>query len=338
MPSSVVDRRLQRVSIVTPFHNEEGSVAPLFRRLNDVLEPLCDQFEFEFVCVNDGSGDATLRALKSVELPLGYMRLVDLSRNFGKEAALTAGIDLATGAAVIPLDADLQDPPELIPEMIRIWQEGALVVLAQRKDRHSEGLIKRATASAFYSIHNRLASTPIPPNVGDFRLMDRQVVDAVRRMPERQRFMKGLLAWTGFPSQTVEYTRAPRSAGKSQWTYPKLLGLAAEGITSFSTAPLRLASIVGATFALLAIGYAAYLVLRVLIYGIDVPGYASLFAAVVFMGGIQLLCLGVLGEYVGRTYIETKQRPVYVIRQMTERCSDSRPPEGPTAGPATSGP
>ena len=309
----------QRVSLVTPFFNEEEGVPLYFERLAEVLRPLSDQLEFEFVCVNDGSRDGTLVALQSVRLPFGRMRLVDLSRNFGKEAALSAGIDHASGDAVIPIDADLQDPPELIPAMIDRWQKGAPVVLAARTDRAADGFLKRLTAGAFYSIHNRLATIDIPPNVGDFRLMDRQVVEVVRRMPERQRFMKGILSWAGFPSDVIQYTRPPRVAGTTKWSYAKLMGLAIEGITSFSTAPLRLATFLGALFALVSMGYAAYLAIRVLIHGVEMPGYASIFMAVVFMGGIQLLSLGVLGEYVGRIYMETKQRPVYVIRKVIER-------------------
>ena len=308
-----------RISIVTPFYNEEQGVSEYFARLAEVLAPLSEKHEFEFVCVNDGSRDGTLAALESIELPFGRMRLVDLSRNFGKEAALSAGIDHASGDAVIPLDADLQDPPDLIPRMVEYWQGGSPVVLAARSDRTSDGYVKRATAGAFYWIHNWLAATEIPRNVGDFRLMDRQVVEVVRRMPERQRFMKGLLSWAGFPATVIQYSRPPRATGSTKWNLFKLMGLAVEGITSFSTAPLRLATLLGAAFALIAMLYASYLVLRVVFYGVEMPGYASLFVAVVFMGGVQLLSLGVLGEYVGRTYMETKQRPVYVVRKLIER-------------------
>lgn len=316
--------RAPRVSIVTPFYNEEEGVAVYFEALDRVLRPLSASLEFEFICVNDGSRDRTLEALLAVTPSFGRIVVVDLSRNFGKEAALSAGLDHASGDAVIPLDADLQDPPDLIPAMIEKWRAGTPVVLAVREDRSSDGWVKRTTAAAFYTVHNRLAATPIPPNVGDFRLMDRSVVEVVRRLPERQRFMKGLFAWAGFPSARIPYTRPPRAAGVTKWNYAKLANLATEGITSFSTAPLRASTIFGVIFSVLAMLYGGYIALRALVDGVDVPGYASLFVAIVFMGGIQLLSLGILGEYVGRIYMESKQRPVYVVRHVTERPAQGR--------------
>ena len=309
----------QRVSIVTPFYNEAGVVAIYFARLGEVLRPLSGRLEFEFVCVNDGSRDGTLAELRSTQPPFGRMVVVDLSRNFGKEAALSAGLDHATGDAVIPMDADLQDPPELVPQMIERWLAGAPVVLAVREDRSSDGWVKRSTSAAFYAVHNHLADTPIPPNAGDFRLIDRSVADVVRALPERQRFMKGLLSWPGFPAQTLTYTRPPRAAGRTKWNYAKLANLAIEGITSFSTAPLRASTVIGALFAFASMLYGGYIAVRALVQGVDVPGYASLFVAVVFMGGVQLLSLGILGEYVGRIYMASKQRPVYVVRSVSER-------------------
>jgi glycosyltransferase involved in cell wall biosynthesis len=311
--------RPRRVSIVTPFYNEAGMVAIFFARLAEVLRPLSARLEFEFVCVNDGSRDATLRELQAVRPPFGTLRVVDLSRNFGKEAALSAGLDFATGDAVIPMDADLQDPPELIPPMIARWLEGTPVVLAVREDRASDGWLKRSTSAAFYAVHNHLADTPIPPNAGDFRLIDRRVADVVRAMPERQRFMKGLLSWAGFPAETLPYRRPARAQGRTKWNYAKLMNLAVEGITSFSTAPLRASTVIGALFAVIAMLYGGFILVRTLVYGVDLPGYASVFVAVVFMGGVQLLSLGILGEYVGRIYMESKQRPVYVVRAVTER-------------------
>jgi glycosyltransferase involved in cell wall biosynthesis len=307
------------VSIVTPFYNEAGMVAMYFEKLGEVLHPLDAELDFEFVCVNDGSRDATLAELLATRPPLGRLVVVDLSRNFGKEAALSAGLDFATGDAVIPMDADLQDPPELVPQMIRRWLDGAPVVLAVREDRASDGWLKRSTAAAFYAVHNRLSDTPVPPNAGDFRLLDRRVADVVRELPERQRFMKGLFSWAGFPAATIPYRRPPRARGKTKWNYAKLLDLAVEGITSFSTAPLRASTVIGALFAIAAMFYGGYIALRALLQGVDVPGYASLFVAIVFMGGVQLLSLGILGEYVGRIYLESKQRPVYVVRSVTER-------------------
>jgi len=313
----------RRVSIVTPFYNEAGAVATYFARLGDALREASRAVEFEFVCVNDGSVDSTLAELEAARPPFGRIVVVDLSRNFGKEAALSAGLDHATGDAVIPMDADLQDPPELVPAMLSHWMAGAPVVLAVRNDRTSDGWFKRTSASAFYSVHNRLASTPVPPNVGDFRLMDRSVVDVVRSLPESQRFMKGLFAWAGFPAASVSYVRPPRVSGRTKWKLTRLFDLAVQGITSFSTAPLRASTLLGALFALLSMVYGGYIALRTLVYGVDMPGYASLFAAVVFMGGVQLLSLGILGEYVGRIYMESKRRPVYVVRSVS-----GRPPSG----------
>jgi glycosyltransferase involved in cell wall biosynthesis len=316
----------RRVSIVTPFYNEAGMVAIYFARLGEVLRPLSDRIEFEFVCVNDGSRDTTLRELQATVPPFGRLVLVDLSRNFGKEAALSAGLDFATGDAVVPMDADLQDPPELVPQMIARWLEGTPVVLAVREDRSADGWLKRSTSAAFYAVHNRLADTPIPPNAGDFRLIDRSVADVVRALPERQRFMKGLLSWAGFPAETLAYRRPPRASGRTKWNYAKLMNLAIEGITSFSTAPLRVSTVVGAVFAVAAMIYGGFIMVRTMVFGVDLPGYASVFVAVVFMGGVQLLSLGVLGEYVGRIYMESKQRPVYVVRAVVERAAAGTTP------------
>jgi glycosyltransferase involved in cell wall biosynthesis len=320
----------KRISIVTPFYNEAGMVAIYFERLAEVLRPLADRIDFEFVCVNDGSRDATVRELQATQPPFGRMVVVDLSRNFGKEAALSAGLDFATGDAVIPMDADLQDPPELVPQMIDRWLAGTPVVLAVRTDRSADGWVKRSTSAAFYAVHNHLADTPIPPNAGDFRLIDRRVADVVRALPERQRFMKGLLSWAGFPAETLPYARPPRASGRTKWNYAKLLNLAIEGITSFSTAPLRASTVLGALFALVAMLYGGFILVRTLVFGVDLPGYASVFVGVVFMGGVQLLSLGVLGEYVGRIYMESKQRPVYVVRAVVERGAGSASPPAPS--------
>lgn len=318
----------RRVSIVTPFYNEAGMVAIYFARLGEVLRPLSERLEFEFVCVNDGSRDNTLAELQTVAPAFGRLVVVDLSRNFGKEAALSAGLDFATGDAVIPMDADLQDPPELIPQMIARWLAGTQVVLAVREDRSSDGWLKRSTSAAFYAVHNHLADTPIPTNAGDFRLIDRSVADVVRALPERQRFMKGLLSWAGFPAETLSYRRPPRASGRSKWNYVKLVNLAVEGITSFSTAPLRASTVLGAVFALVAMLYGGFILVRTVAFGVDLPGYASVFVAVVFMGGVQLLSLGLLGEYVGRIYMESKQRPVYVVRAVVERTAGHEAPPG----------
>jgi glycosyltransferase involved in cell wall biosynthesis len=252
-----------------------------------------------------------------------HFRVVELSRNFGKEAALTAGIDAARGDAVIPIDADLQDPPELIPTLIGEWQQGVEVVLARRTDRSADSFLKRQTAEMFYRIHNLLSPIKIPDNVGDFRLMNRASVEALKQLPERQRFMKGLFAWVGFKTAIVDYTRNPRVAGSTKFSGWKLWNFALEGVTSFSAAPLKVWSYVGGVGALLTFFYAAFIIVRTLIYGVDIPGYASLLVAILFFGSLQLISVGMLGEYLGRIYMETKQRPLYLIRKHYEADNES---------------
>lgn len=307
-----------RISIVVPFYDEEKAVAGFEAELRAALAALPD-CDFEVVCVDDGSRDATLERLQAAAARDPRYVIVALSRNFGKEAALTAGIDHASGDAVVPMDADLQDPPELLARLIAEWRAGAEVVLAQRADRAADRYLKRTVAGLFYRIHNRLSDIKLPENVGDFRLMDRVVVDAVRRLPERQRFMKGLFAWVGFKTRSVEYRRPARAAGQSRFTGLRLWNFALDGITSFSTLPLRIWSYIGLVGALVSFSYGAYILLRTLVFGIDVPGYASLLAATLFVGSVQLLSIGILGEYIGRIYIETKQRPTYIVRSIDRR-------------------
>jgi glycosyltransferase involved in cell wall biosynthesis len=271
--------------------------------------------DFEVICVDDGSRDRTLARLITLTGIDARFQVIELSRNFGKEAALTAGIDAASGDAVIPIDADLQDPPELMVDMIRAWQQGADVVLARRVDRSSDSWLKRTTAHLFYRINNQLSSIEIPDSVGDFRLMDRIAVDALKRLPEQQRFMKGLFAWIGFRTVVLDYARQPRAAGSSKFSGWKLWNFALEGITSFSTAPLKLWSYLGGLCAVITFAFGIWIVIKTLIYGIDVPGYASLLVAVLFFGSLQLISVGVLGEYIGRIYMETKRRPLYVVRR-----------------------
>jgi glycosyltransferase involved in cell wall biosynthesis len=265
--------------------------------------------------VDDGSCDDTLAKLIEIDEQDAHFRVIEFSRNFGKESALTAGIDNAKGDAVIPIDADLQDPPELIPLMIQEWQSGAEVVLARRTDRSSDSFLKRKTAETFYRLHNRISRIKIPENVGDFRLMDRVVVDAIKQLPEHQRFMKGLFAWVGFKTVVVDYRRNSRAMGTTKFTGWKLWNFALEGITSFSTAPLKVWSYIGGIGAIITFVYAIFIILRTLIYGVDLPGYASLLVAVVFFGSLQLIGIGVLGEYMGRVYLESKRRPTYIIRR-----------------------
>jgi glycosyltransferase involved in cell wall biosynthesis len=306
--------RVKLVSIVVPFHNEAGGVERFHRELSDALAALPGH-RFEIVCVDDGSSDATLDELVALTARDPRVRVLELSRNFGKEAALTAGMDAARGEAVVALDADLQDPPELIGRLVEAWTGGADVVLARRTDRSSDSFLKRTTAELFYRIHNRLSSVKIPENVGDFRLLDRVAVDALKALPERQRFMKGLFAWIGFRTATVDYARRARASGASKFSGWRLWNFALEGITSFSTVPLRVWTYVGAIGAVLTFLYALFIIARVLVLGVEVPGYASLLVAILFLGSLQLLSVGVLGEYIGRVYLETKQRPVYVVRR-----------------------
>jgi polyisoprenyl-phosphate glycosyltransferase len=241
------------------------------------------------------------------------IKVVNLSRNFGKEVALSAGIDYASGAAVIPIDADLQDPPELIGELVEKWREGYDVVYATRRSRQGESWLKRWTAHAFYRTIGGMSRVPIPPDTGDFRLLDRRVVEALKQMPERNRFMKGLFAWVGFKQTSVSFVRPP-SKRPTTWNYWKLWNFAIDGITSFSFVPLKIWSYVGLTISLISFVYASFLVIRTLIFGIDLPGYASIMVAVLFLGGIQLMTLGIMGEYLGRVYEEVKGRPLYLVR------------------------
>jgi len=303
------------VSIVAPFYNEENAVEPFYLALRDVIDRIAD-IRFEIICVDDGSRDETLGKLLSLVDRDPRFSVIELSRNFGKEAALTAGLDAAKGDAVIPIDADLQDPPQLIPALIAAWQEGADVVLARRSDRDADTLSKRYTARLFYRLHNWLSEIQIPQDVGDFRLMDKAVVEALKQLPERQRFMKGLFAWVGFKSAVVKYSRDLRNLGSTKFSWVSLLNLALEGVTSFSTAPLRLCTYAGSITATATFLYASYILMRTLIQGIDVPGYASLLVAILFLGSLQLIGIGLLGEYVGRIYMETKQRPRYLVRKL----------------------
>lgn len=307
MPKSSVE-----LSIVIPLYNEEKNIQQLFEHLESVLNRL--NLSYEIVCIDDGSQDNTLRCLLARHYQNPSVKVVSFSRNFGKEAALTAGIDFATGRAIIPIDADLQDPPELIAELVDKWREGYDVVDAVRRSRQGESWIKQATANAFYWLIGRVSEVPIPAATGDFRLLDRKVVNTLKQLPERTRFMKGLFAWVGFKQTAIFYDRLPRYRGQTKWSYWRLWNFAIDGITSFSTVPLKVWSYLGLTLALSAFLYATFLVVRTLILGIDVPGYASLMVAILFLGGVQLITLGVIGEYLGRVYEEVKGRPLYLVR------------------------
>jgi glycosyltransferase involved in cell wall biosynthesis len=313
------------LSIVVPMYNEADGIDAFFAR----IEPICERVvaplrqDYEIVCVDDGSTDDTLARMRAHQKRNPAIRIVSLTRNFGKDIALTAGLDHAQGSAVVPIDSDLQDPPELIPELFARWLEGNEVVYATRVSRDRDSLGKRVSAGWFYRVHNLLAEVKIPENTGDFRLIDQRVVEALRRLPERNRFMKGLFAWVGFRTARIEYSRAPRAHGVGKWKPWRLWNFGLDGITSSSTVPLRIWSYVGGAIFVGAFAYAAYLIVRTMFYGVDVPGYASLMVVMLFMGGMTLLTLGIIGEYLGRIYTEVKARPLYLVR---ERIGWDRPP------------
>jgi glycosyltransferase involved in cell wall biosynthesis len=308
-----------RLSVVVPFLNEAATLPALISAVAGLQRHL--QLPVELVLVDDGSQDGSC-AIARRELqarPELQAVLLELSRNFGKEAALTAGLEASRGDVVVPLDADLQDPPELIGPMLEQWRQGFDVVYAVRQRRAGESRTKRLTAFGFYRLIGRMSATLIPADTGDFRLMDRCVVEALSQLPERTRFMKGLFAWVGFRQTAITYNRDPRQRGQSNWNYWKLWNFALDGITSFSRVPLQLLSGGGVAIALLSMVYGAWMVLRTLLFGIDLPGYASLMTAVLFLGGLQLIGLGVLGEYLGRVFEEVKRRPLYLVRRRWEQ-------------------
>lgn len=322
------------LSIVIPVHNEADVIATLLNRLALVCRQL--DMATELLFVDDGSSDNSVALLLQARRRYPDIRVLQLSRNFGKEAAVTAGLTHAKGDAVILMDADLQDPPELIPEMVAQLRKGTDVVLMKRRSRAGESWLKRVTASLFYRLINRISDAPIPVDTGDFRLMSRRTVDALNRLPERNRYLKGMFAWVGMPTVTLEFDRDPRMAGKTKWNYLKLVHLAMEGITSFSTRPLRIALVLG----LLAAGagglFGTWEVLKALVMGVSTPGYASMIAMITFLSGVQLLCVGLLGEYVGRIYMETKQRPVFILADDTDNRNHEYQPTLKVAGKSNS--
>jgi glycosyltransferase involved in cell wall biosynthesis len=299
------------ISLIVPVYNEAEAVPEFLARISPAIAAAGARFETIFV--NDGSTDATLAVLIGLAGAHPGVRIVNLSRNFGKEAAMTAGLDHARGDAAVLIDVDLQDPPELLARFIELWRLGYDVVYGLRQSRQGEGRLKIATARLFYAVFNWMSATPIPSNVGDFRLIDRRVVQALRQMPERGRFMKGLFAWVGFPSVAVPYVRPPRVLGRSSWNYWRLWNFALDGIVSFSTAPLRVWTYFGLVIAAGAVLYAAFIFLYALLHGTGAPGYASLIIVLLFSTAINLISLGMIGEYVSRLFMETKQRPIYLV-------------------------
>ena len=302
------------LSIIVPVFNEQEVLREFHSRLSDALKSVeVDQFEILFI--NDGSTDETLSILHQKSQSDQRVQVIDLSRNFGKEAAMTAGLQYASGDAAIIIDADLQDPPELIPQMVDAWRNGFDVVYMRRLSRENETWLKKTSAAAFYTLMGRIGRFRVPENVGDFRLLSRKAIDALNQMPERTRFMKGLFAWIGFPAKEISYHRAPRHAGKTKWNYWQLWNLAIEGFTSFTTTPLKIASYVGLMTSLVSLLYGLFVLLKTLSTGDPVPGYPSLMVVIAFLGGLQLLALGIIGEYLGRLFIEAKQRPLYLVNR-----------------------
>ena len=302
------------LSIIVPVFNESETVNFFVNKIRQIFE-LEKTIKYEIVFINDGSHDDTLDKLLTLQLNYPQILIVDLSRNFGKEAALTAGLAVSNGNIVVPIDVDLQDPPEVILEMLEKWREGFEVILGKRIDRTSDSWAKRISAYWFYKIHNKLSDPKIPENVGDFRLMDRKVVDAINQLPESKRFMKGLFAWVGFRTAVVEYVRQERIAGITKFNGWRLWNFALEALTSFTTLPLRLWTYLGTLIATISFIFAIVIIVKVTFSGVEVPGYASLMVAISFLGGLQLIGIGVVGEYLGRAYIESKRRPIYIVRR-----------------------
>lgn len=304
------------ISIIIPMKNEADGLPVLFAKLLPDLER-CNKV-FEIIAINDGSTDNTLQLLLNLQKNIPNLRVIDLSRNFGKEAALTAGMAAARGDAAIPIDADLQDPTELIPQLIAKWEEGYEMVIAARDDRSQDSFFKRLFSQSFYQIFNLFSNVHLVPNAGDFRLFDRKFINAFLKLSERTRFNKGLFAWLGFRSCIITHARPERAVGKSKWNYRKLFQFAVDGITSFSAAPLTIFSYLGFFIAICALIYGIYIIIDTLLHGNAVPGYPSLIALILFFGGLNMIGIGILGEYVSRIFIETKQRPLYVVRDTYE--------------------
>ena len=305
------------LSVIVPAYNEQEVLPTFHDRLTAALNSL--PYAIEIVYINDGSTDATLAILDDLYAKDDRVTIVDLSRNFGKEIALSAGLHKAAGDAVVVIDADLQDPPEVIPQLVAEWENGYDVVYARRTQRKGETWLKKASAASFYRVIQRLSKVRIPEDTGDFRLLSRRAVDALNTLSEQHRFMKGLFAWIGYKQKAVYYDRDPRFAGITKWNYWKLWNFAIDGITSFTTAPLKFATYIGFLTAFVAFIYGSYMLIRTLIFGNPVPGYPSLIVIILFLGGVQLMAIGIVGEYVGRIFTETKRRPLYFLNDYKPR-------------------
>lgn len=302
------------ISIIIPLYNEEESLPYLYDRLIKLADSI-QNYRMEFLFVNDGSKDQSLNIVKAYRKNDSRVCYLNLSRNFGKEIAMAAALDYVKGDVVAIIDADLQDPPELIIDMLEYYEEGYDDVYAKRRNRKGESLVKKFTSHAFYRVLKVVSRVPIQEDTGDFRLLSRRAVEALREFPEKQRYTKGLFSLIGFKKKAIEFDRDPRVAGKTKWNYFKLIDLAIEGITSFTIAPLRLATLIGLLSAIISMGFMIFTFIKTIVNGIDVPGYASLVCIVLMIGGIQLICLGILGEYLGRIFIEVKNRPLYFIEE-----------------------
>jgi dolichol-phosphate mannosyltransferase len=326
MPADTAERQ-NSLSVVVPCFNEEDVIRQTHARLTDALQKT--DLDYEIVYVNDGSRDNTLRVLRELGAEDGHVRVVSFSRNFGHQVAVTAGVDFATGDAVVLIDADLQDPPELIHDMVQMWRDGYQVVYGTRESRRGESAFKLLTAKYFYRFINSISDVEIPLDTGDFRLMDRRVVDVLKNMPERDRFLRGMVSWIGFRQIPLPYDRGHRAAGGTKYPLRKMMRFAADGIVSFSLVPLRLATLCGfLAAAMMAVAIVYALILRVFT-GIWVPGWTLTFIAITFIGGMTLLCLGIVGEYVGRIYRELKRRPLYVVDEAIGFEREIRPKQVP---------
>ena len=305
---------MKKISILVPCYNEEKSLPLLHERLKSLMDSM-PQYAWEVILVNDGSRDNTIEVARQLRQQDARMCFIDLSRNFGKERAMLAGFDHATGDCMVIMDADLQHPPEVIPEMIKHWEEGYDDVYARRNTRGKESWLRRKLTLAYYGLLQRITSTDILENVGDFRLLDRKCIDAIKEMRECERYTKGLYSWIGFKKKEIFFDQQDRAAGDSSFNFFKLMSLAMQGITSFTTAPLRLATVLGFVVSIVAFIYMCYILVKTIIYGDPVQGYPTLIIVILFLGGVQLLSLGIIGEYLGRIFNETKSRPVYFIRE-----------------------
>ncbi len=309
---------MKKISILIPAYNEQAVLEKLFVRLTRLANDI-KNYEFEFLFVNDGSKDETLNIIKDYAEKDDRVAYVSFSRNFGKEIAMIAGFDHVTGDATVVIDADLQDPPELIPQMIKFWEEGYDDVYAKRKSREGESWFKKITSKVYYRLLEQVSRVPIQKDTGDFRLLDRRAVEALKQFRESQRYTKGMFSWIGFNKKEILYDRDERVAGTTKWNYRKLTDFAIDGITSFTTAPLRISTYVGFIVSLIAFVYLVVLIVRTLLFGTDLGGYPSTMAVILFLGGVQLLSLGIIGEYIGRIFNETKQRPLYLVQEYHAR-------------------